>query len=80
MGLGAMMLEEGLREVDRRGLQCILGASSMGIGLYRKHGYADFEVMEIKMWEYERGKGMGLVRHVVMHRPAVMAQPNSESK
>ncbi|KFZ15977.1 hypothetical protein V502_05303 [Pseudogymnoascus sp. VKM F-4520 (FW-2644)] len=38
MGLGAMMLEEGLREADRRGLQSILGASPYGIGLYRRHG------------------------------------------
>lgn len=71
MGLGAMMLEEGLREADRRGLQSILGASPYGIGLYRRHGYVDFEAMELKLWEYERGKGMGLAKHVVMHRPAV---------
>ncbi|KAL5354479.1 hypothetical protein ACLOAV_000568 [Pseudogymnoascus australis] len=71
MGLGAMMLEEGLREADRRGLQSILGASPFGIGLYRRHGYVDFEAMEFKLWEYERGEGMGLEKHVVMHRPAV---------
>lgn len=71
MGLGAMMLEEGLREADRRGLQSILGASPFGIGLYRRHGYVDFEAMELKLWEYERGEGMGLEKHVVMHRPAV---------
>lgn len=77
MGLGAMMLEEGLREADRLGLQSILGASPFGIGLYRRHGYMDFAPMELKLWEYERGKGMGLAKHVVMHRPVVAAQGNS---
>lgn len=74
MGLGTMMLEEGLREADRRGLQSILGASPYGIGLYRRHGYVDFEAMEFKLWEYERGEGMGLAKHVVMHRPEVATQ------
>ncbi|KFY45626.1 hypothetical protein V494_00880 [Pseudogymnoascus sp. VKM F-4513 (FW-928)] len=74
MGLGARMLEDGLQEADRRGLQSILGASPYGIGLYRRHGYVDFEAMEFKLWEYERGKGMGVAKHVVMHRPAVTTQ------
>ncbi|KFY25514.1 hypothetical protein V493_04607 [Pseudogymnoascus sp. VKM F-4281 (FW-2241)] len=71
MGLGSMMLEEGLREADKQGLQSVLGASPFGIGLYRRHGYVDFEAMKFKLWEYERGAGKGVAKHVVMHRPAV---------
>ncbi|KFY03997.1 hypothetical protein O988_01066 [Pseudogymnoascus sp. VKM F-3808] len=78
MGLGAMMLEEGLREADSRGLQSILGASPNGIGLYRRHGYVDFKAMELNLWEYERGKGMGVLTNVIMHRPAATTESSSQ--
>jgi predicted acetyltransferase len=70
MGIGAKLLEEGLREVDRQGLQSMLGASPHGIGLYRKHGYVEFATKEYKLWMYDGGEGLGTVKHVVMHRPA----------
>jgi ribosomal protein S18 acetylase RimI-like enzyme len=80
MGIGSILLDEGLREADRRGLQSMLGASPYGIGLYRKHGYVEFATEEHKLWEYERGEGMGAVKHVVMHRPPRTTHLSSESK
>lgn len=71
-GIGALLLEDGLREADVQGLQVVLGASPEGIGLYRKYGFVDFEVMDLNLWEYEGGEGMGTARHVVMHRPSVL--------
>lgn len=71
-GIGALLLEDGLREADVQGLQVVLGASPEGIGLYRKYGFVDFEVMDLNLWEYEGGEGMGIARHVVMHRPSVL--------
>jgi hypothetical protein len=69
-----MLLEDGLREVDALGLQAVLGASPEGLGLYKKYGFVDYEVMDFNLWEYEGGEGMGVARHVIMHRPAVSAQ------
>jgi hypothetical protein len=65
-----LLLEDGLREADDAGLQCVLGASLEGLGLYRKHGFVEFEKITLNLWEYEGGKGMGVVEHYIMHRPA----------
>ena len=70
-GIGTLLLSEGLQEVDKLGLPCVLGASPEGEGLYRRWGWEEVEVMEMRLWEYEGGEGMGLARHVVMCRPAV---------
>jgi ribosomal protein S18 acetylase RimI-like enzyme len=70
-GIGTMLLEDGLLEADARGIQAVLGASPEGIGLYRKYGFVDFEVMNLNLWEYEGGEGMGVARHVIMRRPPV---------
>ena len=69
-GIGKVLMEYGLKEADRLGIQAVLGASREGLGLYKKYGFTEFEVMEINLWEYEGGEGMGTDRHVVMHRPA----------
>lgn len=71
-GIGGILLRDFLNEADRTGLQAILGASDDGLGLYLKNGFTEFEVMKLKLWEYERGEGMGIARHAIMHRPAVM--------
>lgn len=65
-----MLFEDGLRRADEAGLQVVLGASDMGIGLYRKYGCVDVEVMILNLWEYEGGEGMGVERWVFCHRPA----------
>jgi ribosomal protein S18 acetylase RimI-like enzyme len=62
-GIGNLLMQEGLKEVDRLGLQCVLGASPEGEGLYKKYGFEEVEVMELKLWEYEGGEGMGIARH-----------------
>ena len=66
-----MLFKDFVYEADEAGLQAILGASPDGIGLYRKYGFVDFEVTDFKLWEYDGGEGMGIARHVIMHRPAV---------
>jgi hypothetical protein len=71
IGIGTLLVEDGLRKADEAGLQTVLGASPFGIGLYRRYGFVDYETMDIKLWEYEGGKGMGTARHVIMNRPAV---------
>ncbi|CZR60512.1 uncharacterized protein PAC_10408 [Phialocephala subalpina] len=69
-GIGTNLLEHGLKEVDKNGLQCVLGASKEGFGLYKKLGWVPYETMKIKLWEYEGGEGMGVDEHVIMNRPA----------
>lgn len=68
-GIGSMLLEAGLREVDSFGLQCVLAASPEGEGLYKRFGFTEFEVMTLNLWEYAGGEGLGPARHCVMHRP-----------
>lgn len=63
-------MADGLRETDARGLQAVLGASKEGFGLYKKHGFEEFETMTFDLAEYEGGAGMGIVNNFVMHRPA----------
>jgi ribosomal protein S18 acetylase RimI-like enzyme len=71
-GIGTLLLEDGLKRADEAGLQAVLGASPEGIGLYRRYGFVDFEIMDFKLWEYEGGEGLGTARAVIMHRPAVV--------
>ncbi|KAE8454006.1 hypothetical protein EG329_007782 [Mollisiaceae sp. DMI_Dod_QoI] len=69
-GIGAKILEHGLKEVDKLGLQCVLGASKEGLGLYTKFGFEKYETIPIKLWEYEGGEGFGSDEQVIMNRPA----------
>lgn len=71
-GIGTQLLELFLHEADERGLQAVLGASREGRGLYKRYGFVDFEIMELRMWEWEGGEEMQGVKeeHVIMHRPA----------
>ncbi|KAH8592748.1 hypothetical protein B0O99DRAFT_628870 [Bisporella sp. PMI_857] len=69
-GIGSLLLESGLKEADLKGLQCVLGASPEGLGLYRKHGFVTTQHMSLNLWEYEGGEGKGTVEHCIMHRPA----------
>ncbi|EPE28552.1 Acyl-CoA N-acyltransferases (Nat) [Glarea lozoyensis ATCC 20868] len=67
-GIGTLLLSEGLKEVDALGLQCVLGASPEGYGLYERYGFKEVGMMELKLWEYEGGEGLGETRHGVMRR------------
>ncbi|RDL37592.1 uncharacterized protein BP5553_05025 [Venustampulla echinocandica] len=69
-GIGTMLLEAGLKEADAGALQCVLGASPEGEGLYRRYGFKQVMNMDLKLWEYEGGEGLGTTTHGVMHRPA----------
>jgi predicted N-acetyltransferase YhbS len=57
-GIGSLLLAEGLKEVDELGLQCVLGASPEGEELYKRFGFEEYEVMHLRLWEYEGGEGM----------------------
>jgi hypothetical protein len=48
----------------------VLGASPEGYGLYERYGFKETGMMELKLWEYEGGEGMGSTSHGVMHRAA----------
>ncbi|KAM3075069.1 hypothetical protein ACMFMG_007472 [Clarireedia jacksonii] len=69
-GIGAKLLEEGLKIADERKTQVVLGASKFGVGLYKKYGFEEVHVLEIDLEAYEGGEGMGKERHVIMWRPA----------
>lgn len=66
-----MLFEDGLKRADESGLQVVLGASEQGLGLYRRYGCVDVAVMDLKLWEYEGGEGLGLTRWVYMRRAPV---------
>ncbi|RAL59025.1 hypothetical protein DID88_009054 [Monilinia fructigena] len=70
LGIGTRLLEQGIQFADAKGLQTVLGASPWGIGLYRKYGFVDVHVMDIRLDEYEGGEGMGRTSHVIMRRPS----------
>jgi hypothetical protein len=79
-------MEQGLAEADRLGLQCILGASPEGEGLYERYGFRLVEVMGFKLWEYgggseveEQMKGK-IARHVVMRRSPQVGGKNVEKR
>lgn len=77
-GIGTMLFEDGLKVADDAGLQVVLGASDQGIGLYKKYGCVEVEVLDLKLWEYEGGQGFGVTTHVFLHRLAVSQE--SEKK
>lgn len=65
-----MLLKAGLEEADARALQCVLGASPEGEGLYKRYGFEIVSGLDLKLWEYEGGEGLGRSSHNIMHRPA----------
>jgi hypothetical protein len=67
-------MEAGIKLVDEAGLQCVLGASKEGRGLYKRYGFVDFQIMELRLWEYEGGEGMGMDQHCIMWRPAKIVE------
>ena len=77
-GYGTQLLLAGLAQADEMGIQTILAASPEGEPLYRRFGFEEVDVMNLKLWEYENGEafteesGMGWMRHVIMRRPAVV--------
>jgi GNAT superfamily N-acetyltransferase len=70
-GIGAMLFQDGLKVADEAGLQVILGASTQGVGLYKKCGCDEVGAVHTNLWEFEGGEGMGVNTNVVLHRPAV---------
>ena len=62
-------MSDGLKEVDRLNLQCVLASSKEGLGLYKKVGFVEVERLKLRLWEYEGGEGFGLEDHIIMWRP-----------
>jgi len=56
-GIGAALLEWGLKRCDEEGLECWIDATDEGKGLYLKHGWEDAGGVEIdlKRWGDEKG-------------------------
>jgi N-acetylglutamate synthase-like GNAT family acetyltransferase len=69
-GVGTKLLEYGLREADAAGVQTVLVASQAGEPLYKSQGFVEYEVISLTLSEYEGGEGKGIVRQVIMNRPA----------
>ncbi|CAG8949473.1 hypothetical protein HYFRA_00007703 [Hymenoscyphus fraxineus] len=68
LGIGTRLLQRGLEEVDRLHLQCVLGASPEGKGLYERFGFEEVRGVEIELGGYVYGRGLGRVGHCVMWR------------
>lgn len=66
-GLGAMLLENGLRRADELGLRAYLESSPKGKGLYAKWGFEEVGVMDFDAREWGRDEN---VVHTLMIRPA----------
>ncbi|QIW96034.1 hypothetical protein AMS68_001552 [Peltaster fructicola] len=66
-GAGSLLLEHGLKRVDKLSVPVWLVASSYGRGLYLKH---DFEVLEEFDFDGTKHGGRSKGRHCIMLRPA----------
>jgi GNAT superfamily N-acetyltransferase len=67
-GIGSMFFEDGLRVADEAGLQVILGASTQGVGLYKKYGRVEIYVMKTNLWEYEGGEDLGVTTNSMLRK------------
>lgn len=68
MGVGGKLLEWGLQEADREGVECWIDASPFGLGLYKKFGWKEVSYLDVELgkWGGEEGK---VRRTVNMVRP-----------
>jgi ribosomal protein S18 acetylase RimI-like enzyme len=73
-GIGAMLFEDGLKIADAAGFQLVLGASDQGVGLYKKYGRVEVEIMHLDLREYEGGEGLGVTTKVFLHRPGLSSE------
>lgn len=48
-GIGGMLLEAGLAEVDKAGLNTVIVASDMGLGLYLKHAFVPLDELPVDL-------------------------------
>lgn len=51
-GVGKKLLQAGLKEVDKAGLECFINASPEGKGLYSKFGWEDVTHVTVDLKEY----------------------------
>ena len=68
MGVGNALLESGLREADKEGVDTWIDSSPQGSGLYKKLGWKEVGGIDIDLgrWGGEKGK---IRRTVCMVRP-----------
>ena len=65
LGLGSLLLRDGLAVADKAGADTYLGASAAGLPLYLKHGFKQIEDVSIDMTPYG---GTGIVSEKWMVR------------
>lgn len=58
LGIGGKLLDWGLKEADKEGLECWIDSSPFGLGLYKKHGWEEVGYLDIDLgrWGGEQGK------------------------
>jgi GNAT superfamily N-acetyltransferase len=65
-GIGGMLLDAGLAEVDKAGGTTVIVASTMGLGLYLKHGFEPLDELPIDL--DAAGIGHGVVHMKCLRR------------
>jgi len=65
-GIGGMLLDAGLAEVDKTGGNTVIVASEMGLGLYLKHGFVPLDELPIDL--DTAGIGHGIVHMKCLKR------------
>ena len=65
-GIGGMLLEAGLAEVDKAGGNTVIVASEMGLGLYLKHGFVPLDELPVDL--DAAGIGHGIVHMKCLRR------------
>ena len=67
MGVGGKLLEWGLAEADREGVECWIDASPFGLGLYKKHGWKEVGYLDADLtkWGLEEGTPLHRMVHLV---------------
>jgi GNAT superfamily N-acetyltransferase len=58
IGVGGKLLEWGLQEADREGVECWIDSSPFGLGLYKKFGWKEVGYLDVDLgrWGGEEGK------------------------
>ena len=67
-GAGAMIMQWGIDEADKRSLPCFLESSPYGEGLYLKFGFRETGYFDTDISKEKDGSEM--YRHIVMYRDA----------
>lgn len=75
MGIGGKLLEWGLQQADREGVECWIDSSPFGLGLYKKFGWKEVGYLDIELgkWGGEQGKVRRTVHMVRQPRSSAVS-------